>query len=157
AARAPRQPADRLHRYADPHLAAGHGAAWRDLGREGQHLRALYRAKIRGATTHSAQRLLRDHSRCRTLGAMGTAARARGAAYSIHRGSKMRLLLRFVAAAVIASALASAARAEHVKVSYPNLNGSYIYFFTAIDKGFYKDEGFDLEVVESDGGTATAA
>lgn len=53
--------------------------------------------------------------------------------------------------------LAVPARAEHVKVTYPNLNGSYIYFFTAIDKGYYKDEGFDLEVVETGGGPATAA
>lgn len=50
-----------------------------------------------------------------------------------------------------------AARAEHIKVTYPNLNGSYIFFFTAIDLGYYKDEGFDLEVLESGGGTATAA
>ncbi len=38
-----------------------------------------------------------------------------------------------------------------------NLNGSYIYFFTAIQKGFYKDEGFDLDVIETGGGPATAA
>ena len=44
-----------------------------------------------------------------------------------------------------------------MKVSYPNLNGSYIYFFTAIQKGYYKDEGFDLDVVETGGGPATAA
>ena len=61
----------------------------------------------------------------------------------------------FVFLAVGASTVA--AKAEHIKVSYPNLNGSYIYFFTAIDKGYYKDEGFDLEVVETGGGTATAA
>jgi NitT/TauT family transport system substrate-binding protein len=67
-------------------------------------------------------------------------------------------LLRSVAFAVIVALAATApAKAEHVKVTYPNLNGSYIYFFTAIDKGFYKDEGFDLEVLESGGGTATAA
>jgi NitT/TauT family transport system substrate-binding protein len=46
---------------------------------------------------------------------------------------------------------------DHVKVSYPNLNGSYIYFFTAIQKGYYKDEGFDLDVIETGGGPATAA
>ncbi len=49
------------------------------------------------------------------------------------------------------------ARAEHVKVTYPNLNGSYIFFFTAIDNGYYKDEGFDIEVLETGGGPATAA
>jgi NitT/TauT family transport system substrate-binding protein len=70
----------------------------------------------------------------------------------------MRLPLRCAAFLVLAILLsARAAEAEHVKVSYPNLNGSYIYFFTAIDKGYYKDEGFDLEVVETGGGPATAA
>jgi NitT/TauT family transport system substrate-binding protein len=70
----------------------------------------------------------------------------------------MKSLLR-LSAFVVAAALFSTlpARAEHIKVTYPNLNGSYIYFFTAIDKGYYKDEGFDLEVLESGGGTATAA
>ncbi len=67
-------------------------------------------------------------------------------------------LWRFIAVIVGAVFVAATpARAEHVKVTYPNLNGSYIYFFTAIDKGYYKDEGFDLEVLESGGGTATAA
>jgi len=69
----------------------------------------------------------------------------------------MRRVFRFVMLAFFATVGASTARAEHVKVSYPNLNGSYIYFFTAIDKGYYKEEGFDLDVVESGGGTATAA
>ena len=69
----------------------------------------------------------------------------------------MRSLTRVMLAALVTFAMAAAARAEHVKVTYPNLNGSYIYFFTAIDKGYYKDEGFDLEVIESGGGTATAA
>jgi len=70
----------------------------------------------------------------------------------------MTSLLRFAGLIALTSfALALPARAEHVKVTYPNLNGSYIYFFTAIDKGYYKDEGFDLEVLESGGGTATAA
>jgi ABC-type nitrate/sulfonate/bicarbonate transport system substrate-binding protein len=67
-------------------------------------------------------------------------------------------LLRYAAVAVFAALLSGLpAHAEHIKVTYPNLNGSYIYFFTAIDNGYYKDEGFDLEVLESGGGTATAA
>ncbi len=65
---------------------------------------------------------------------------------------------RFAAlAAFVAMVAAFPARAEHVKVSYPNLNGSFIYFFTAIDNGYYKEEGFDLDVVETGGGPATAA
>ncbi len=70
----------------------------------------------------------------------------------------MKSLFRLAAlAALIALPAIAPARAEHIKVTYPNLNGSYIYFFTAIDKGYYKDEGFDLEVLETGGGPATAA
>jgi NitT/TauT family transport system substrate-binding protein len=71
----------------------------------------------------------------------------------------MKTFNGMMAAALVAVAgFASGAQAaDHVKVSYPNLNGSYIYFFTAIDKGYYKDENLDLEVLETGGGPATAA
>jgi NitT/TauT family transport system substrate-binding protein len=76
----------------------------------------------------------------------------------------MKTLFRAASAAAVLGALlvsppgfVGQAHAEHVKVSYPNLNGSYIYFFTAVQKDFYKDEGFDLEVIETGGGPATAA
>lgn len=70
----------------------------------------------------------------------------------------MKHFVRLMVVALILFAFASRASAlDHVKVSYPNLNGSYIYFFTAIQKGYYKDEGFDLDVVETGGGPATAA
>jgi NitT/TauT family transport system substrate-binding protein len=70
----------------------------------------------------------------------------------------MKHLIRLTLAALVVFAFAGRASAlDHVKVSYPNLNGSYIYFFTAIQKGYYKDEGFDLDVVETGGGPATAA
>jgi NitT/TauT family transport system substrate-binding protein len=70
----------------------------------------------------------------------------------------MRYFVRSVVALLLVAGFAGRASAlDHVKVSYPNLNGSYIYFFTAIQKGYYKDEGFDLDVVETGGGPATAA
>lgn len=70
----------------------------------------------------------------------------------------MKHLVRLTVAALVVFAFADRASAlDHVKVSYPNLNGSYIYFFTAVQKGYYKDEGFDLEVIETGGGPATAA
>src|SRR6202011_5840929 len=47
--------------------------------------------------------------------------------------------------------------ADKVKVSYPTMTSSYIFFFSAIQKGYYKDEGLDLDVIEAAGGTATAA
>ncbi len=47
--------------------------------------------------------------------------------------------------------------AEKVRVTYPNLNGAYVFLFTAIDKGYYAQEGIDIELVEAGGGTATPA
>jgi NitT/TauT family transport system substrate-binding protein len=47
--------------------------------------------------------------------------------------------------------------ADKVKVTYPTLTSSYIFFFSAIAKGYYKDEGLDLDVVEAAGGVATPA
>ncbi|HEY6257636.1 MAG TPA: ABC transporter substrate-binding protein [Xanthobacteraceae bacterium] len=47
--------------------------------------------------------------------------------------------------------------ADRVKVSYPTMTSSYIFFFSAIAKGYYKDEGLDLDVIEAAGGVATPA
>jgi ABC-type nitrate/sulfonate/bicarbonate transport system substrate-binding protein len=47
--------------------------------------------------------------------------------------------------------------ADKVKVSYPTMTSSYIFFFSAIQKGYYKDESLDLDVVEAAGGVATPA
>ena len=45
------------------------------------------------------------------------------------------------------------AAAEKVRVTYPNLNGAYIFLFTAIDKGYYAQEGIEIELLESGGGS----
>jgi ABC-type nitrate/sulfonate/bicarbonate transport system substrate-binding protein len=59
---------------------------------------------------------------------------------------------------LVAGAIASApVAAETVRVTYPNLNGAYIFLFTAIDKGYYAQEGIDIDLLESGGGTATPA
>src|ERR1700704_768108 len=47
--------------------------------------------------------------------------------------------------------------ADKVKVSYPTMTSSYIFFFGAISKGYYKDEGLDPDVIEAAGGVATPA
>ena len=70
--------------------------------------------------------------------------------------------LRFVAASLAGMAAAAliglpAYAADKVKVSYPTLTSSYIFFFSAIQKGYYKDEGLDLDVIEAAGGVATPA
>ena len=47
--------------------------------------------------------------------------------------------------------------ADKIKVTYPTLTTSFIFFFAAIDKGYYTEEGLDLDVVEAGGGIATPA
>ena len=65
---------------------------------------------------------------------------------------------KLTAAALLAfGALCPAQAADKVKVTYPTLTTSYIFFFTAIDKGFYAEEGLDLDAVEAGGGIATPA
>jgi NitT/TauT family transport system substrate-binding protein len=62
-----------------------------------------------------------------------------------------------VALAVSALLSLPAHAADKVKVSYPTMTSSYIFFFSAIAKGYYKDEGLDLDVIEAAGGVATPA
>ena len=68
-------------------------------------------------------------------------------------------LLPRVAAILLAAALVLAcpAAAETVKVSYPDLTGSLLFLFTAVDKGYYAAEGIEPELVEAGGGVATPA
>jgi ABC-type nitrate/sulfonate/bicarbonate transport system substrate-binding protein len=66
--------------------------------------------------------------------------------------------MRVTYAIVLATSFALPAHAaDKVKVSYPTMTSSYIFFFSAIQKGYYKDEGLDLDVVEAAGGVATPA
>jgi NitT/TauT family transport system substrate-binding protein len=69
------------------------------------------------------------------------------------RYSRLSAALIFAAAGFALPAYA----ADKVKVTYPTLTSSYIFFFSAISKGYYKDEGLDLDVIESAGGVATPA
>ena len=62
-----------------------------------------------------------------------------------------------LAAALLVGLALPAQAADKVRVSYPTLTSSYIFFFTAIDKGFYKEEGIDLDIVEAAGGVSTPA
>jgi NitT/TauT family transport system substrate-binding protein len=77
-------------------------------------------------------------------------------------GHCMKSYLRFTAPSLAGIATAAllclpAHAADKVKVSYPTMTSSYIFFFSAIAKGYYKDEGLDLDVVEAAGGVATPA
>jgi ABC-type nitrate/sulfonate/bicarbonate transport system substrate-binding protein len=62
-------------------------------------------------------------------------------------------------AAILCGALllAGPAAAEKVKVSYPDLTGSLLFLFTALDKGYYTAEGIEPELIEAGGGVATPA
>jgi NitT/TauT family transport system substrate-binding protein len=60
-----------------------------------------------------------------------------------------------IAAATLLTIPAHAA--DKVKVSYPTMTSSYIFFFSAIAKGYYKEENLDLDVIEAAGGVATPA
>jgi ABC-type nitrate/sulfonate/bicarbonate transport system substrate-binding protein len=66
--------------------------------------------------------------------------------------------LSFAQAIAMAMLLAVPAHAaDKVKVSYPTMTSSYIFFFSAIAKGYYKEENLDLDVIEAAGGVATPA
>ena len=63
----------------------------------------------------------------------------------------------FFAMLLGAALFALPAAAETVKVSYPDLTGSLLFLFTAVDKGYYTAEGIQPELVEAGGGIATPA
>ncbi len=67
----------------------------------------------------------------------------------------MRSLL--AAAAVVAASLAPAAAQEKVQFRLNwTLYGEHAPFFVALDKGFYKEEGLDVEMLEGTGSTTVA-
>jgi NitT/TauT family transport system substrate-binding protein len=71
--------------------------------------------------------------------------------------TRLRLLLPF-AAALVTAALTTAASAQD-KLQFRlnwTLYGEHAPFFVALDKGFYKAEGLDVEVLEGSGSTTVA-
>ena len=52
---------------------------------------------------------------------------------------------------------APAGAADKVKVSVPVLIPAYAMYYLAVDKGYFKDEGLDVEIIKAGGGTATPA
>jgi len=55
------------------------------------------------------------------------------------------------------SLLAPAAAQETIKVSFAALSANYSPYHIAIEKGYFREEGFDVEVIKAGGGTATPA
>jgi ABC-type nitrate/sulfonate/bicarbonate transport system substrate-binding protein len=60
-------------------------------------------------------------------------------------------------AVAFAALIAQPALADAVKVTIPNYGANFAPVMIAEDKGYFKSEGLDVEVVLSGGGTATAA
>ena len=46
---------------------------------------------------------------------------------------------------------------EHIKVSFAADSAIYMPHFIAMDKGYYQEEGIDMEIVRAGGGAATPA
>jgi NitT/TauT family transport system substrate-binding protein len=63
---------------------------------------------------------------------------------------------RFAFAAILAL-VAAPASAQKIKVSYAAPNANFAQYFAAEDKGYFKDEGLDVELVQAGGGQATPA
>ncbi len=68
-----------------------------------------------------------------------------------------RRALAAAAALAVGLALSPAQAADKVKVSIPVLIPAYAMFFLAVDKGYFAEEGLDVEIIKAGGGTATPA
>jgi NitT/TauT family transport system substrate-binding protein len=70
---------------------------------------------------------------------------------------RTRLIVSLLAALAAASALTSSANAQKLDEFPFRLNwtlyGEHAGFFVALDKGFYKDEGLDVKILEGSGST----
>ena len=66
-------------------------------------------------------------------------------------------MMRTSVIAAVAALAAHAASAETVKVTIPNYGANFAPVMIAEDKGYFKAEGLDVQVIVSGGGTATAA
>ncbi len=70
---------------------------------------------------------------------------------------KTKLLMAALAAASVLAAGASAQAADKFPFRLNwTLYGEHAPFFVALDKGFYKDEGLDVEILEGSGSTTVA-
>lgn len=62
-----------------------------------------------------------------------------------------------VVAAACALAPSPGAAAEKVKMSIAATTSNYATYFAALEKGYFLEEGFEVEIVKAGGGTATPA
>ena len=73
--------------------------------------------------------------------------------------SRWKMLSLATATAMIAFAFSSedAQALEKVKMSIAATQANYITYYAAIEKGYFKEEGFEVEIVHAGGGVATPA
>lgn len=74
--------------------------------------------------------------------------------------SKLRSVLRWSLCGALAAFFAQAAQpaaAEKVRVALASSSVNYAPYFIGIEKGYYKEEGFDIEIVKATGTASTAA
>ena len=64
-----------------------------------------------------------------------------------------------IAAAVVAVSVSAAAghAAEKIKVTMAATSMNYAPYYAAIERGYFKEEGFEVEIIKAGGGTATPA
>jgi ABC-type nitrate/sulfonate/bicarbonate transport system substrate-binding protein len=61
------------------------------------------------------------------------------------------------AALLLTGALQPAQAVDTVKLSIASTSSNYAPYFVAIEKGYFKEEGLNIELIKAPGGTATAA
>ena len=65
--------------------------------------------------------------------------------------------IRALAALVAAAAPVAAQAADAIKLTVPGENANFAQYFIADQRGYFKDEGLDLEIIVMPGGPATPA
>jgi NitT/TauT family transport system substrate-binding protein len=71
---------------------------------------------------------------------------------------KLELGLTAMIVVAAATAFGTGAQAlEKVKMTIAASSNNYAPYFAAIEKGYFKEEGFDVEIIKAGGGTATPA
>jgi NitT/TauT family transport system substrate-binding protein len=68
-----------------------------------------------------------------------------------------RLALAALGLIALAAPAAAPAAAQTIKISYAGVNANFAQYFAAEDKGYFKDEGLDVQLVQLAGGVATPA
>lgn len=69
----------------------------------------------------------------------------------------LRVSMRLILLILLAMGRSDVCAAENIKVAFATLSSSYMDHLAALEKGYYREEGLDLEVIRAGGGVATPA